>query len=274
MHTLEVPVGSLNATVVVFGHDDAEHYGLESWSLKPLQRPADVFSNQRLAQILSQELEGFDINEAFAPNVVPASGQIVSTADLTDQLWMKGTRLYRNKALPADGVLLEQNQAFMMSGAGCPLIIATAGEDMIVAHAARDSLIDRGAVVGKPTRKHVSVVDAMIEKFQKRGALLSDIVMVMLFAIPANEFEHHFDHPKYGEYNCALATFIFDRWSGGINWGNGYLDLERVFVEQAHRAGVLRAWAGNSLAQYPKLVHTCVGDNVGKRNLFIVKRTD
>jgi len=273
MHTLELPVGSSQqATIMAFGPEDAAHYGLTSWSLKNLQHEADIPANRKLANRLSEELDGLGVLEAFAPNVAVGSGLIIDTRYLNDRILLNGSRLFRNHGLPADGIMLEAGQAFVMSAAGCPIIIGVAGDDMIVTHAARDSLIDRGAVMGKPRRKHVSVVDAMIEKFQKRGALPNDIVMVMLFAIPAKEFKHSFTHPKYGEYNQALAKFIVNRWSSGFDWINCCLDLELVFVEQARRAGVLRAWAGHSLTQYPHLVHTCIDENVNKRNLFIVKR--
>lgn len=276
MRAFDLPVGRLEAAIMVFGHTDALHYGLPSWSLLPLQKQEDVPKNLRLINTIFVELGYLGIKEAFAPRAAAASAHIVSSSELmcADQIGLRDTLLYRNHALPADGVLLESNQAFVMSGAGCPIIIGTAGEKMIVAHAARDSLIDRGTVVGKPTRQHVSIVDAMIEKFQKHGASLDDIALAMLFAIPALEFEHSVHHPQYGEYNKKLIQFVSANYPDGIlrRAGTTYLNLELVFIGQAQQAGVRRAWAIHSLAQYPQLVHTCVGENASKRNLFIIKR--
>lgn len=274
MYALELPVGTEDATVAVFSPDDAENNGLASWSLKHLQRPADMSRCHLLARKLAENLRELDISSAFAPHVAAASGRIVTTKDLSGKIPLGKVHLHRNPNLPADGVLLGKGEAFVMSSSGCPVILATAGNDFVVAHAGRDSLIDRGAVMRKPTRKHVSVVNAIIEKLRERGAASSEIVMVLLFSIPAKEFQHSENHPQYGKFNRALTDYVDARWPCGVfrKDDETYLDLEQVFVEQARQDGIRQCWAGHSLSKYPFLSHTRDGKDVERRNLVVVKR--
>lgn len=277
MYSLEeVPVGKSMVTINIFGPSDAESLGLESWSLKPLQRPADVHEHPLLARTLSKELTELEVRDAFAPHVAPASGHVVHSKKLKHTLCLGNANLHRNNELPADGVFLECGQASTTSAAGCPIIIASGGKHqyqyVIAAHAARDSLFDRGAVVGKPTRKHMSIVGTLIESIKGQGVPTSCIYMTMLFAIPALKFEHSVDHPQYGAFNRKLIELTDARWPGGIvrKEGKTFLDLEQVFVGQAREAGVSAVLAMCSLGEYPHLVHTCADPN--KRNLIIVRR--
>jgi hypothetical protein len=161
-----------------------------------------------------------------------------------------------------------------MSAAGCPVIVATAADQCIIAHAARDSLIDRDAVAGKPGRKHLSIVHAIVDEFGKQRLPPTSIDMAMLFAIAARKFEHSMYHPTYGDYNRRLIHLVDTRWPGGIVYKDGlsFLDLEQVFVGQAREAGIKAVGAMGSLASYPHLVQTCVGEDAGKRNLILIKR--
>jgi hypothetical protein len=276
MHVLnDVPVGRLNATVAALTPRDAEMQNIATWSLKHFQTQEDVPKQPRLAKALTHLMYCLGVHTAYAPNVVPASARIVDIGDL-DVCINSGTelQLYRRQGLPADGVFLEPNEAFVMSGAGCPIIIATADNSFIVAHASRDSLIDRGAVTGNPTRNCISVVESVVNAFTEKGVPVSDISMCMLFAIPRDVFEHREDHPQYGEFNRALGMFIDSRWPGCVVRRNGSLfpDIGSVFVEQARQQEVRCAWAMHSLAEHPDLAHTRDGKGSDRRNLVIVKR--
>lgn len=268
-------IGRSSAAISVSGPDDAKDHGLDNWSLKPLQKQWDVRGNRALAVNIARELGAIGAAEAFAPHVAPASAQIAQAADLTDHIVLRqGVVLHRNQSLPADGLFLRPEQTFVMSGAGCSIILAAGGDHLIVAHAARDSLIDRGAVEGTPTRKHVSIVNNIVEELRKRGVPLDAIRMAMLFAIPAKDFEHDGQHPTYGAYNRALFDFVNTRWPGGIlqTEGKTCLDLEQIFIEQVRREGIRTAWAESSLSSFPELAHTRDGKGTERRNLLVVKR--
>lgn len=275
MYQFIPPVGELSVTVTAFEPDPVEPCGLAGWSLKPIQRQEDIERNEDLALRISHTLFSLEIKEAFAPNVAAFSGHIANPEDMTTKIFLDHAILRRNRELPADGVFLDPGQGFVMSAAGCPIILASAGDYFIAAHAGRDSLIERNAVMGKkPRRKHQSVVDAIVDKFWQRGIPERAIVMVMMFSIPTEAFEHRFDHPTYGEYNRRLDAFVRTQWPGCMTDGDGgmFLSLERVFAEQAVQQGVSKVSAYYSLAEFPRLAHTRDGSSRDRRNLIVVRR--
>lgn len=277
MYQFTPPIGGQSVTVTAFEPDLIESYGLTGWSLKPIQRQEDIEQHEDLASRISHVLFSLEIKEAFAPNVAMFSGHIANQEDMTTKIFLNHAVLRRNQELPADGVFLEQKQGFVMSAAGCPIILASAGSYFIAAHAGRDSLIERNAVMGKkPRREHQSVVDAIVDKFWQRGVPKRDIVMVMMFSIPAKAFEHRFDHPSYGEYNRRLDAFVRTQWPGCMTDGDGsmFLSLERIFAEQAVQQGVSKVSAYYSLAEFPRLAHTRDGGARDRRNLIVVRRDE
>lgn len=268
----------LNIHMCALNPVDASRYGLSNWSLAPLQRHEDMRQNPELTRALRTVFRDMGVQRAFAPNVAPASAAIVDTNDLSDRIELaEEVSLYRRKEIPADGVFLKSGEAFLMSAAGCPVIIATAGTQVIVAHGARDSLIDRGAVIGSPSRKHGSIVDAIVEAFENKGTATNEILLCMLLSIPTRAFEHRFDHPQYGAYNRTLFDYINRRWHGCTAHTTSesmFLDLESVFMEQARSLGVRQVWATYSLAHYPAFAHTRDGHSPHRRNLILVKHSN
>ena len=277
MKSIQTPVGRGSALVHAFTPQDAVECGLESgWSLKGLQKQSDVPHNPMLVEAVLQKLESLDVSEAFAPHVAAASAQVVCAGALTTEICLSHrVRIRRDQHLPADGVSLWRGQVFVMSAAGCPIITATGGNLMVVAHAGRDSLIDRGAVMGKRSRRHMSIVDAVVEFFTTHGVRASDIAMVMQLAIPVFSFEHNPRDATYGDYNRFMIDLVDEKWAGGIirEDGSAFLCLEKVFLEQARQCGVRDVRVENALDEHPDLVQTCV-DNAGQRNLIVVKREE
>lgn len=262
-----------NISIMALGPKEANQYGLSDWSLKSMQTQEDSYRQHGLAIGLRRVLQSMRVRRAYAPNVVMASAVVVNARVLDTRIKLGGdVCLYRKKQVPADAVFVPSGRAFVASGAGCPFIVATADEHMIVAHAGRDSLIERSAVLGTPAREHPSIVNAIIEAFDKKGFPANRISMSMYLAIPASVFEHRFDHPFCGEYNRALARFVDDRWPGCTvhRKDSMFLDLESVFIEQARAAGLRHAWATLSLDTCPGLVHTRGGEN-RQRNLIVIK---
>jgi len=268
-------VGKQPVTVAAFEPELVEPYGLTGWSLKPIQCQEDAEKNEHLASRLSSILFSFEVREAFAPNVAAFSGHIATSGDMTTKIFLDHAILRRNRRLPADGVFLDPEQGFVMSAAGCPIILASGGNYFIAAHAGRDSLIERNTVSGEgPRREHQSVVDTIVDKFRHRGVSKRDIAMVMMFSIPAKAFEHRFDHPTYGEYNRRLDALVRTRWPGCMSDGDNsmFLSLERIFAEQAVQHGISKVSAIHSLAEFPRLAHTRDGKDTGRRNLIVVRR--
>jgi hypothetical protein len=274
-------VGELEALALVLAPDESFRFGLNSWSLKDLQTQEDVETHPLLAKGLQDAMRSMRIYKAYAPNVAPASAEITSTCLLQEINLGDGRFLYRNHDIPADGIFLRKGAAFMMSSAGCPVIIATAHDQMAIAHAGRDSLIDRDAVLtGEPMRIFFGAVYSLTATFAGKNISPEAITMSMHFALPAESFEHSFEHPLHGEYNRRLAELLEEQWPSAIarkNHKGILLDLGSLFKEQALNAGVSEAKVMDSLAELPYLTHTRDGrDPSGERklrNLIVVKRT-
>ena len=271
-------VGQSEAVISVHGPKDAETYQLRSWSLSPLQKQCPPGTERewgRLATGVGDALRSLGVPTAYAPRVGPASAKIVETNRLEECIRLENVRLFRQHDLDADGVFLDEEEAFVMSAAGCPVIIASGGGHFVVAHAARDSLIDRLFINGVRSRLFTSVVDNIVLSFLARGVLPLQISMAMFFSIAPKRFEHSPTHPIHGAYNRALIAIADSLWPKSILRDNEctYLDLEQVFVAQAHGAGVRKVWVEYTLDSLPELVQSDAGTEKGKRNLIIVKRT-
>ena len=265
MYRYEIPLGIIDTDVAILESSEASWRGLKNWSLD------DIQDNPTLTTALSKVLRLLNVREAFVPCVARGSGRIVPLTDLTDCVPLVGARLYRNQDLPADGMFLAPGQTFMMSTRGCPLIIAGAGKHFIVAHAGLNSLIDPGAVIGTPTREHVSVVDSIVASFWEQGIPPSKIVMMMLFVTPAIKFERD-KALQYSAEDRALAAFVHARWKGGIveKDREAFLDLETVFIEQALQARVVCA---SSTLHLPHLARTHdKRSSCERHHLVMVKR--
>jgi hypothetical protein len=267
---LKIPLGdSAVFAVRAYSPDDAKAFGIDNWSLK-------LTSQKGLKAALASVFQQIGVHDVYAPNIKPANARIMTIAEFNEPIKLADdVRLYRNQDFPADGMSLDVGETTALIIGGCPIVLATAGEHTIVAHAGRTSLLDPGMILGKPTRKNVSVVDSIVETFAKWAVTREEIIMRMMFAIPADVFEHPYDHPKYSEYNNALTKYIKTRWPDCSMQMNGslFLDLEDVFKRQAVDAGVKRAYATDSLAQHRALAHTRDGNNPARRNLIVIKRT-
>ncbi len=265
--------------VAVLEPCEAFNRGVATWTLKRLRGPSDIFPEKTLVKILSEILETFRIKKAYAPSASASNAEIISTAE---RGWIpigypKKPKIMRNPTCPADGVVLNPGNGFIISTAGCPIIVATGRGEMIVARAGRDSLIDRVIVderEGMYPRAHPSVVDSIVASFGNMGVPAGGIHMHAFFAIPSHLFTHRFDHPTYGRYNRRLYEFVSERWMSAIAGKTSRsfcLSLNNLIMAQAHNAGVGSVTASHSITDHPELAHTHDGQNKNRRNLVIVR---
>jgi hypothetical protein len=209
---------------------------------------------------------------------------MVNANDLSTRIDLgEGVTILRNQNAPGDGMFIQPRETLIMSGAGCPIIIATAGDKMVVAHAGRDSLIDRNKIMGERARENPSIVYTIVAAFIRQGFPPNEIKMRMLFSIPKEVFGHRLDDPIYRKQNCALAAFIRIWCEKGaiLDRGTLFLDLEEIFLKQAEMLGVLNPTVSHSLKQFPAMAHTRDGEKnprdlngieVPRRNLLVIER--
>ncbi len=254
---------------------DSYEPGLRNWSLGGLRNDQKTKIKSALFKVLSE----FGARRVFAPNVAPSSAVIVAQKRIMrgEEIYLDGgITLYRNSCLPADGTFLEVGDTFIMSAAGCPVIVATAAGKMIVAHAGRASLIDQQAIAGGHARAHYSVVHSIVDAFHQHGIAPHDIHMYVMFSIPKEDFVHHLNDMIYGERNAGIIGAIDSRWPKSVDEekeGETTLCLETLVVEQAVEGGVVNITATNNLSEHPSLTHTRDLLPKDTRNLIIIKRT-
>jgi len=73
----ETLVGGKRFFVGAWSPNETERYGIENWSLEPIQEQKDLHTQYRLAAGLCIAFHRMGAYKVYAPNVVPASAQIV-----------------------------------------------------------------------------------------------------------------------------------------------------------------------------------------------------
>lgn len=215
------------------------------WTLKNLRVPEDVQKHPAEAERIGRVLAEHGIKRAYAPHVAPASGIIIPRPRLSSVLELPHeVTLFRNAAMPADGVALGRGEAFVMSGGGCPVLVMSGDGMCIAAHASRDSLLDTCHIrTGErnPDRPHKSVINAMVSwaarretsPLKPRQSKLSGY-----FSISTDWFRHSPDHPDFGVLNVQRAKYIERNWGPGIVIGPHLcLNIENLSRAQARTAG-------------------------------------
>ncbi len=177
MYTIkEVPIGG-GVSIGVCLHDEAVGYGLSQWSLqslRPQERLRDQSEFQRLSVGLCDAMRLMDITTAYTmyayAEVEVWKAKIVREFPQGDRMVLSPDRgIFRIKK-PGDGVFLKPAEAFVMATEGCPLLIASADEYMVVAHA-----------------RHIYVVEAAITELLRRGVNPDDVRLWM--QPPSQELE-------------------------------------------------------------------------------------
>ncbi len=191
------------------------------------------------------------IRVAYAPRVVAMSGAIIEQDDFPAEHSIElpsGVTLKRT-ALPSDGTFIGKNEAFVMSGGGCPVVIVSGRGICIVAHASRDSLLDRIRMLGTPDekpREHFSLIDAIAAKVRARGFDPKDMTLRALLQVPSECFGHPMrpdlepDWRTKRKYNVVMHGWVNDLFGRGIaveRDGISYLSIGKLIARQAALAG-------------------------------------
>jgi len=215
-------------------------------------------------------LKELGVFRAYAPFAPAMSARIADPCALQDELIALpgGIQLYRSHT-EADGLRLDEpGIAAIFAPGGCGVILA----EHVVAHAGRESLIDRqGLCDGVPSRPHFSIVDAVAERLRRAGVRIEDTPFHFLFPLPASEFTHPADEYRaYLRYGRGLGSLIAWEQEDGI-----HLDIGRLALAQAREEGfaadraprcVLPVWGVHGYTRHPnEALRT-------HRNLVIVVR--
>lgn len=217
----------------------------EKVSIHLFGRPYD-FSPRGNIEIITETLKFYasknGVTSIFAPSCEKFNAEVVYEKKFPNKTRLRGGLIIHKGAF-ADGVVLENKQeAFFIPSADCPTIIATGKYIAIAAHAGRDCLLDKQKIhIGKRSRRNESVVDYIMEKYLMAGEFIKDLRVLITCGIKAENFPHHFDHPRYGEKNKILIKYLLEKYGEDCLRGNteeGKISLDNLIKKQFILHGV------------------------------------
>lgn len=220
-----------------------------NYSMGRFYTPAEAEEAPALRDELRLVAERYGARQLYGPSVGAMSGRMVRACQIVGAAIPlgNGITLYRNKEEPSDGLPLEPGDGVPMSTGGCQVLVASGGSPSgkavcLVAHAARDSLIDREFIrtgVLTPGREYVSIVEHMAAAARNLGVDPSYLDMKALFSLPAEVFAHPLKHEVFRDYNEKLVAYAreLDETIVSERDDVAYLDNAGLALAQARKEG-------------------------------------
>ncbi|MEX1026560.1 MAG: hypothetical protein WD049_00920 [Candidatus Paceibacterota bacterium] len=220
-----------------------------NWSLAPLQVAGDEINAPGLMKHLAQaalEADLLPYSYIWAPNPSAFNAKVVDATDKTFPEVVGNDYIHIRRGVDADGVVVPHGHSGMIASADCPTIVVTnKSVGVIMAHAGRDSLIDRVALqeIREP-RHHFSVVDAIAERIPPNVRGQTEVFITC--GIGAD----HFAHPVGGTnesgesvvnlHNVTLRDYLIGLGKDCL-YGDPdqvKISLPHVIQAQFHRHGI------------------------------------
>lgn len=171
--------------VLVFTPAQAPRGG---WSLAPIRTEKGRRGAEELLTALDTIANTYNISAMYAPKVDAFSGVICLPSDLTEEIFLpSGKKVFQNRSLPADGVMLPSKGALIMSTSGCPLALFYGSGREIAAHAGRKSLLGTD-YNGEP--RHCGLIETAINRLHARACYAHEINFWIGFSIPEDALSH------------------------------------------------------------------------------------
>jgi hypothetical protein len=271
-------VGPVRFSVIIMGKTFKGGVTDMNWSLKPLQRPEDAMMNRELCSRLAITFGAMGVSRVFAPSPVAFNAAFVRTSSLRTEIKLSSNvSMFRNGAIPADVVTLEPGEAGAFSAGGCPLIVASNGRRLTMAHAGRNCLLDRSLVAGGPaTRVNASVVDTMMTTLRQMGS--AEGIKVWVYgSIKPKDYPHKL-HGEHAAFNSAMQDYIAREWGVGgaesVQDSEGVInfDMPKLIRAQFERHGVPRGCVNLHFAYLPDTGVWSDGKKDYPRNLVAIAR--
>jgi hypothetical protein len=201
--------------------------------------------------------------------------------EVWSKLFQNTVWLYRGK--DADGLVLSRGNTYVVSAAGCPILILRDPVSNIlgVAHAGLRSVYDEGKLKGERARKHESVVFSLSVAMRRQGVQsFAKVEALIAFSIDPQDFTFPWNHQQYGELNQKRTEYLVNRWGHEAiaNYDNqkrrelGRPDLAAIIKSQCTSLGIPTENI-QVLSSPPKRVwhDTRQGGDILARNLIFVQ---
>lgn len=227
----------------------------EDWSLRPYNRGGSLVGQGNLAP--SKYIPKIAIDYGLAKTLYSPSSRLFNAEVCTESDCMGyrvalESKLYHNtvwllRGADADGVLLARGHEYVVSPAGCPVVVIYHPHSKLlgVAHAGMRSLIDEGRLKGEAKRTNESIVLGLVEAMQSAGAYIPHLRAQILFPNDPRMFTYPWDHPVYGTLNQKRTEELVSLWGPGAvyEYENpaarklGRPDLMAIIASQLHKIG-------------------------------------
>lgn len=203
------------------------------------------FGPQGNSAIITETLKFYaginGVKNIFAPSCKKFNAEIIHTEKLRHKTRLRGGQMF-HRGYFADGVILTaKGDAFFISSADCPTIVAIGKNIAIIAHAGLGCLIDKDKIYNnKPSRKHESVVDSVMEKFIKTRENIDEIQIFITCGIKGANYSYPSYHPQYGNKNKILINYLLRKYSYSLlgDYSNGLISLDNLIKNQFVLYGV------------------------------------
>lgn len=223
-------------------------YAGHEWSLRDMYTPQDAYRYPGFAHKLARAFMCVGAEDVYAPT--PGfNGEIVLRSNLSTMIRLPhNIFLHRNRAMLADGCpLSKRGDAGTVSAGGCGTPIATYGQDLIFAHAGRETILDRKEVLthGKERGRQRTFVDNLISSVAGECFDPMKLHVWPLYFIGPDEFVHHWFAPneEHQKYNRAAIQYLPKRYPGEFGSIDKHetaikIDLPRILRAQLLERGV------------------------------------
>jgi hypothetical protein len=184
---------------------------------------------------IAELLRYYGIQRAFVPDT-DFSGLIARGNEEPIILYQEGG-VTLETAKSREGTFIDRGEAVVVCTGGCPVVIATDKRRILcVAHAGRDSLVDREKILSKQaSREDEGVIDQMARSLREIGVDPGMMELHGYFGIHREIFAHDLSD----ERNQMMHEYINERWprSSITKPGFACIDLGALIFQQGIKAG-------------------------------------
>ncbi len=184
---------------------------LGTWSLDRLKIEGDQATDADFISLFLGVLSYLNpagSGKVYAPNTSLPTARVSHPEKFSRKIVVGArTVIHTNPDYPTEGTWPEPDEFVVYPTGGCPILVFEGGGQLCVAHAGRDSLVDRERIkTGKKSREHESVIHAVVHEFRERGITGPGTIRVHgFFGLPPRAFDHSRDHEIYGTINQRMA---------------------------------------------------------------------
>lgn len=175
------------------------------WSFAHLKNQGDEMKRPTHTHALWSVANRHHVQRIWAPRPTQLNGLVTHPENLKVRVLLS-TLVSLHRGVDADGVSnVRHYEAFAMSAGGCPVLIASSKNWVMVGHAGLESLFN----FEDPER--LGIAANMVAAFGDHGKR-HGIEFLVAFAIPPKVYLHPINDSTFGEQNRARAEAIRRYW--------------------------------------------------------------